>query len=1167
MLKTGLQFLLLIALICSVSAENVIADNNKYEKNDTNSPRRDDSGGPDEAGYIWKDSFEDSGPSFSWIDVAEFEGVVEIEHRDDSNRGPFELGFDFTFYGNEYSSIRHCSNGWASFTSTGNFHNNNNIDLPGAEIDNLLAVCFSDWDPSEAGHCYFWTNERDIAVLSWEDIPHVNNGSIGTFQIILKANDVIVFQYDRFSGESSDLVAGIQNEDMDAGFEVNNHQAGYIDDQLAVRFVREYGWIEGKVRSGNNSARVAFARMTLSDGSSILSDNRGAFRFEYIPIDEYTVTGSAPGSINSISDVFEVALGETTAVNLHLPKPEITIDPEQINVAIGMTEKVTETIEIFNRGDGRLEFDLEIGLPDDEGEFGDVQFTRYLNDVIDDWNLHGVTTVGARIFVSGSNNNDDPNYVYEFDFDGELISTVEQPGEDPSPLGMRGLTTDGAYLYGCDGNDDVYISQFTLSGEEIGTIPVPENCSYIAYNPISDHFFVCGRATDIFEIDREGEVLETFEHDLNIYGLTWLSLGFNVGELLITHRIEAGSTRAVSSLDVNNGDINSLMSVDTGFFDEIFGANVTSEYNPLLHTGLFILDDGWDFKLSAVSLGINHSRIKVSKLSGELEPVEQDVLEVLITAEGLLPEFYDMQISINHNAEFGFLDIPIEIEVADEGFDHEYFDFAVQEVTHEFFVDRVRLRGGMLSWGDEIGVFTPEGLCVGAVKWLGKSTLLSANQDDEFTEEIDGFEVGDDPIFMIYDVDIDSVFIAEVTLVEGDFGFQEFGEGRVTLTVEGDVVENEFILHSGWSMISSNIDPDIKELEDVFEAMNIDSSLIIVKADDGRFYSPMHDFNNIETWNYGEAYLIKLRRPGRFSMSGEVLEADTPMHLEAGWSMIPYYPEREMDVRDAFADIAGSLIMVKDDQGRFYIPRYEFSNMDAMRLLEGYHIKLSNVLEFSYPEGGERVAAFEDGIRNPVEGAADRPNTGVNMSVLVMTEAGYQGYQILVISEDENICGSGKIGAEGRVGIAVWGDDPTTEEIDGMRAGEDLHFAVKRNNVVSDIEVNALAGNLFYEENSFTAIALHDMPQVIPQQYYLSDPYPNPFNQQTMIKFGLTVESFVNLRVIDLQGREIQTLITESLPAGHHHLNWQAENVPSGLYILELNSNSGVLISKVLLIR
>ncbi len=75
----------------------------------------------------------------------------------------------------------------------------------------------------------------------------------------------------------------------------------------------------------------------------------------------------------------------------------------------------------------------------------------------------------------------------------------------------------------------------------------------------------------------------------------------------------------------------------------------------------------------------------------------------------------------------------------------------------------------------------------------------------------------------------------------------------------------------------------------------------------------------------------------------------------------------------------------------------------------------------------------------------------------------------------------------------------------------------------------------------------------IPTEYTLYQNYPNPFNPSTTIKFDLPEQNFVELRVYNLLGQEVAALLNKKLSAGNHVVNFNAENLPSGIYIYQIN--------------
>jgi len=88
-----------------------------------------------------------------------------------------------------------------------------------------------------------------------------------------------------------------------------------------------------------------------------------------------------------------------------------------------------------------------------------------------------------------------------------------------------------------------------------------------------------------------------------------------------------------------------------------------------------------------------------------------------------------------------------------------------------------------------------------------------------------------------------------------------------------------------------------------------------------------------------------------------------------------------------------------------------------------------------------------------------------------------------------------------------------------------------------------------------------------PVEYGLASIYPNPFNSVTTIKFGADRAEHVRLAVYDISGREVVCLFDGMPRRGYHRLSWQADTVPTGVYLLRLESPGRSDIAKVALVK
>jgi len=89
----------------------------------------------------------------------------------------------------------------------------------------------------------------------------------------------------------------------------------------------------------------------------------------------------------------------------------------------------------------------------------------------------------------------------------------------------------------------------------------------------------------------------------------------------------------------------------------------------------------------------------------------------------------------------------------------------------------------------------------------------------------------------------------------------------------------------------------------------------------------------------------------------------------------------------------------------------------------------------------------------------------------------------------------------------------------------------------------------------------------LPTKYTLSQPYPNPFNPTTTIEFSIPQTEFVTVKVYNIAGHEITTLINDELSTGNHSIQWDGSHQPSGVYFVKIESISFVQTRKMVLLK
>lgn len=264
-------------------------------------------GGPDSGGYSWVDSDEPNGATFEWSEPGP--GALNLELVDDQTV-PFEFpaGFRFNYYGEEYSQIHICSNGWVTFVPTGS-----NTFSPGGPLpDNtdprgMLAVAFTDLYPvnirgSDQPERGVWVEVQDDSelVVTWR-APYYAGRSDGPYveaQLRLTEPDIIDINYRQIPATASTVSVGLENSDNLDGVSqwfapipgtANNYAIHWSYDPANVNHPPEFvdlgdhaglvgSLVQFTVRATDEDGDDLTYRMSALDGAEF-NTNSGLFRW------------------------------------------------------------------------------------------------------------------------------------------------------------------------------------------------------------------------------------------------------------------------------------------------------------------------------------------------------------------------------------------------------------------------------------------------------------------------------------------------------------------------------------------------------------------------------------------------------------------------------------------------------------------------------------------------------------------------------------------------------------------------------------------------------------------------------------------------------------------------------------------------------------------------
>jgi photosystem II stability/assembly factor-like uncharacterized protein len=110
-------------------------------------------------------------------------------------------------------------------------------------------------------------------------------------------------------------------------------------------------------------------------------------------------------------------------------------------------------------------------------------------------------------------------------------------------------------------------------------------------------------------------------------------------------------------------------------------------------------------------------------------------------------------------------------------------------------------------------------------------------------------------------------------------------------------------------------------------------------------------------------------------------------------------------------------------------------------------------------------------------------------------------------------------------------------------------------------------GTILKTTNGGVTFIEEDEIDKIPTEFLLSQNFPNPFNSSSVIRYSIPQRSNIVVKVYDILGNEIETLVNEEKTAGTFELTWNASNLPSGVYFYQIKAGSFIETKKMILLK
>ncbi|NQT35151.1 T9SS type A sorting domain-containing protein [bacterium] len=210
----------------------------------------------------------------------------------------------------------------------------------------------------------------------------------------------------------------------------------------------------------------------------------------------------------------------------------------------------------------------------------------------------------------------------------------------------------------------------------------------------------------------------------------------------------------------------------------------------------------------------------------------------------------------------------------------------------------------------------------------------------------------------------------------------------------------------------------------------------------------------------------------------------------------------------------------------------------------------------------------------------DPTRTSTNMLILVRDIYGMEvveGSELACFTPDGHIGGRSVLDPDSQNGwgLAGWGDDPYTDEIEGFLEGQEITLLYwdPVHHWELEMSVEFLEpGSMIYHTDAFIIIEVtlgvdESGSPASPIDFQLEEIYPNPFNSHCTVAFSLTRRADVVLSLCDVSGREVKRLFDGTLNVGRHRMVLDGANLVNGLYMVVLTGGRQREVERLVLLK
>ncbi len=383
-------------------------------------------------------------------------------------------------------------------------------------------------------------------------------------------------------------------------------------------------------------------------------------------------------------------------------------------------------------------------------------------------------------------------------------------------------------------------------------------------------------------------------------------------------------------------------------------------------------------------------------------------------------------------------------------------------------------------------------------------------------------------------------------------------------------------LANGWNLISLDVHPTSMAPGSIFST--VIANLLQVKNLSQTYDPAMPSYlNTLSSLSDGQGYWVRMSSAGSLSLTAPAVNTtSTTIHLNTGWNLIGFAPQTSQATNTSLASILSHVLQVKSLTQSYdpSLPSY-LNTLTNLVPGKGYWAKVDASCDLIYPiaktgSNGSVIANNEQPV--PEWQPVIYPNNSATLyaTVEINCHSAEPGDIVAAFINNECVAASEIQIANNLAYVTLVINMPTDYA--------DANFMVYDASADQVIEMtnteSLIAGGVYGTDGLValqTAICLATDPTaIIPVT--LGQNYPNPFNPTTSICYSLKNKDFVELKIYNIRGNLVKTLVEKNDKPGSHTVTWHGTDdrgkpVGSGIYFFKIKSGSFSSTKKMILIK